>query len=186
MHWTTVGELPAGFQLESSFIILRANKTAKTGVHTLRPSLPSLSRTTLHNHRTENSLYSRLFNRNNFFDQDDDDDDDDDKTRMLYECTHNNWLSNFVSTQPNCDGKGRMIRPAGHVYTSDEADVWVSANEYAIGGHPDAKLTLRPLFKCFISDNRDFFVSPDAKCEQSFAKKTQLLGYFIADYKPQE
>jgi hypothetical protein len=188
MHWTTVGELPTGFQFESSFIILRANKTAKPTKTSA--ALPSLSRTTLNSNaydQNENSLYNRLFNRNNNNEESAAADKSFQKNnlRMLYECTHNNWLSNFVSTQSNCDGKGRMIRPAGYVYTSDQVDVLVNSNEYALGlGSHAQRLTLRALFKCFISENGDFFVSADQQCEQSFVRKTQLLGYFLLDYKP--
>jgi hypothetical protein len=197
MHWTTIGELPTGFQHESSYIILSVNKTTKQTSQT-PGSLPSLSKTRVHqNHHytnNENTLYNRLFNSNNLQNNGhqaaSDSGDETTELRALYECTHNNWLSNFVSTQPNCDGKGRMIRQAGFVYASEDARVYAAASpstsEYAIGRHSVNynRLTLNPLYKCHISDNKDFYVSSDSSCEQSFARRTQLIGYYVLSYNP--
>ena len=82
---------------------------------------------------------------------------------LIYECTKNEFRSNYLSKHSNCEGdRGHMIRKAGYLFKSKNSNNSLSA-----------------LYLCHVKYNDDYFVSTQVKCEQTYARNVYILGYFL-------
>ena len=84
----------------------------------------------------------------------------DDDTVLWYECTEAN-ANNFVSTDPNCEGK-KYVGQFGYVYNN-----------------PRGRFSTA-LYRCFVQDGRgDHFISEDNNCEGAGTNEA-VIGYVYA------
>ena len=79
-------------------------------------------------------------------------------TSMLYECTADKSVTNFISTDSACEGF-TLIQKLGYIYKAYQTNT-------------------AALYRCYIY-LKDHFVSSNSTCEQSFVTNEGSLGYYI-------